>query len=112
MKKYSTWTVPLLATISLLAAAVSLGASFAPGEAAVVAGSQEIRWYENGPYQGNPDNPGIDRPQVLEPTTDGVEATIESPPLIVIVFGSVTFTIDFPTRFLDFLEWDIGRPKR
>ena len=39
-----------------------------PVGATVSTGGQEIRWFESqGPYQGNPDDPSIDKPQVLDP---------------------------------------------
>ena len=99
MRHMSTRTTLWLTTFSVLAGLVLVTDS---SSSAVVTGKQEIRWFA-GPYQGNPDDPGIDRPQVLHPETVAPHERAEVH-LPLIHLGTSTLTsLRLPKVLLDML---------
>lgn len=73
MRHMSTRTTFWLTTFSVLAGLTLVSESTS---AAVISGKQEIRWFAPGPYQGNPDDPSVERPQTLQPTRTAEEVRI------------------------------------
>ena len=111
MKHESTRTVLRLITLAVLVGVAGLALLARVGSAAVVSGKQEVRWFA-GPYQGNPDEPGIDRPQTLHPEGAGSaaprESTIRIVPVMILGWGVIQVRLDY----LDLLKPCRPSPER